>query len=215
MVTEYQSGQPCNPIEANLYSNELRKEDGEDKQNNDLQVLSNIYPVRTRVAEDAAFVRSDIDSKDHSMKLLPYFLRPSATQRSCHHHPWLDFRPDLQVRDDLIRAQERYDEDELCSDILGFWNLNATDNMLLVRSGPRKGRRPKVLQRNGDGPFTAAQRFCNISVIGELKELRISSFATYKRAAVYASRRSRGAYPKPLSSTIIPRIIFQTTTCSP
>lgn len=210
MVTEYQSGQPCNPIEAvepphasdyrsfltpqqkNLYSNELRKEDGEDKQNNDLQVLSNIYPVQTRVAEDAAFVRSDIDSKDHSMKLLPYFLRPSATQRSCHHHPWLDFRPDLQVRDDLIRAQERYDEDELCSDILGFWNLNATDNMLLVRSGPRKGRRPKVLQRNGDGPFTAAQRFCNISVIGELKELRISSFATYKRAAVYASRRSRG-----------------------
>ncbi|KAB8254441.1 hypothetical protein BDV32DRAFT_155202 [Aspergillus pseudonomiae] len=48
------------------------------------------------------------------VKSLP-FLCPSGTQRSCHHHPWLNFFPHLPVRDNLIRAQERYDEDELCS----------------------------------------------------------------------------------------------------
>ncbi|KAE8319268.1 hypothetical protein BDV41DRAFT_519459 [Aspergillus transmontanensis] len=35
---------------------------------------------------------------------------------------------------------ERYDESELCSDILGFWNLNATDHMLPVRGKPSDPR---------------------------------------------------------------------------
>ncbi|KAJ5608629.1 hypothetical protein N7537_005248 [Penicillium hordei] len=67
---------------------------------------------------------------------LPLSLRPTPTQRSLPHHPWLDFFPHPKARDNLFRAQDRYDEDEFCLDILGFWNPNALDNMLLVWGEP-------------------------------------------------------------------------------
>ncbi|KAE8328167.1 hypothetical protein BDV39DRAFT_71548 [Aspergillus sergii] len=80
------------------------------------------------------------------MKLLPYSLRPSAPQCPCHGHPWLAFLPEPRVRDNLIRVQERYDEDELCSDIQGFWNLSATDNMLIVWGKPSDPRNWEVTE---------------------------------------------------------------------
>jgi hypothetical protein len=52
------------------------------------------------------------------------------------HHPWLDFFPHPKARENLICAQGRYDEDEFCLDILGFWNPDASDNMLLVWGEP-------------------------------------------------------------------------------
>ncbi|KAB8210043.1 hypothetical protein BDV34DRAFT_176262 [Aspergillus parasiticus] len=43
-------------------------------------------------------------------------------------------------------SMERYDESELCSDILGFWNLNATDHMLPVRGKPSDPRNWEVTE---------------------------------------------------------------------
>jgi hypothetical protein len=69
-------------------------------------------------------------------KVLPSSLCPTPTQHTWPHHPWLDFFPHPRVRDNLIRAQDRYDEDELCLDVLGFWNPDAIDNMLIVWGDP-------------------------------------------------------------------------------
>jgi hypothetical protein len=68
--------------------------------------------------------------------VFPPSLHPTSMQRSCQHHPWLDFFPHPRVRDNLIRALGRYDEDELCLDIIGFWNPDPAENMLLVWGEP-------------------------------------------------------------------------------
>ncbi|KAL3480064.1 hypothetical protein BJX99DRAFT_46564 [Aspergillus californicus] len=78
---------------------------------------------------------------------LPTSLRPTLTQCSLPHHPWLDFFPYPAMRDNLIRAQageqHGYDEDEFCADVLEFGNGNGSgngtvvaDNMLLVWGEP-------------------------------------------------------------------------------
>ncbi|KAL2782602.1 hypothetical protein BJX66DRAFT_320305 [Aspergillus keveii] len=67
---------------------------------------------------------------------LPPALQPTETQVFQAHHPWLDFFPHPKARDNLIREQDNYDEDELCLDILGFWNNNVPENMLLVWGEP-------------------------------------------------------------------------------
>ena len=50
---------------------------------------------------------------------LPSTLQPTMTQRSIEHHPWLDLIPISQMRDNLIRAGESYDETQLCLDMKG------------------------------------------------------------------------------------------------
>ncbi|PKX91425.1 DUF3425 domain-containing protein [Aspergillus novofumigatus IBT 16806] len=67
---------------------------------------------------------------------LPPALQPTVIQQSGQHHPWLDFFPHPRARDNLIQAQNNYDEDEFCLDILGFWSHSAPENMLLVWGEP-------------------------------------------------------------------------------
>ncbi|OQE12740.1 hypothetical protein PENFLA_c064G07914 [Penicillium flavigenum] len=67
---------------------------------------------------------------------IPPSLRPTTSQRSLLHHPWLDFFPHPRARDNLIRAQGTYNKHDFCLDILGFWNPDALDNMLLVWGEP-------------------------------------------------------------------------------
>ncbi|OJJ66184.1 hypothetical protein ASPBRDRAFT_138530, partial [Aspergillus brasiliensis CBS 101740] len=67
---------------------------------------------------------------------IPPSLRPTLYQRSVPHHPWLDFFPFPKVRDNLLSRQGRYSKHEFCLDILGFWNPDAVDNMLLVWGEP-------------------------------------------------------------------------------
>ncbi|KAL3456742.1 hypothetical protein BJX64DRAFT_293837 [Aspergillus heterothallicus] len=45
---------------------------------------------------------------------LPPTLRATAIQRLIPHHPWLDFLPSPQMRDNLIAAGDAYDEEVLC-----------------------------------------------------------------------------------------------------
>ncbi|KAK2049418.1 hypothetical protein LZ31DRAFT_514312 [Colletotrichum somersetense] len=50
---------------------------------------------------------------------LPSSLRPTRTQLTAAHHPWLDLLPLPRMRDNLIEAGSALDEDELCLDLIG------------------------------------------------------------------------------------------------
>ncbi|KAH8433193.1 bZIP transcription factor [Aspergillus melleus] len=65
----------------------------------------------------------------------PTHLRPTAVQLQIPHHPWLDFFPHPKMRDQLILAGD-FDDDELCVDIMGFWNTNHPDAGLAVWGPP-------------------------------------------------------------------------------
>ncbi|KAJ5661446.1 uncharacterized protein N7477_009062 [Penicillium maclennaniae] len=68
---------------------------------------------------------------------MPLSLRPTKIQRTVPHHPWLDFFPLPKMRDNLIQAGDGWDDEELCHDIMGFWNSpEAGDAGLLVWGEP-------------------------------------------------------------------------------
>lgn len=69
-------------------------------------------------------------------RVLPNHLQPTAIQRAVPHHPWLDFFPHPRMRDRLIFAGNNYDDEQLCIDIMGFWNPDAKDPALLVWGQP-------------------------------------------------------------------------------
>lgn len=51
--------------------------------------------------------------------LLPTALRPTHIQRTVPHHPWLDLFPIPRMRDIMILADDSYDDERLCHDMLG------------------------------------------------------------------------------------------------
>ncbi|PLN79043.1 hypothetical protein BDW42DRAFT_134689 [Aspergillus taichungensis] len=75
---------------------------------------------------------------------LPPSLRPTRVQRECPHHPWLDFFPFPRMRDNLIRAGDGFDDEQLCVDIMGFWDVNSAASVegcnLLVWGEPADPR---------------------------------------------------------------------------
>ncbi|KAG7039171.1 hypothetical protein JMJ77_0003457 [Colletotrichum scovillei] len=50
---------------------------------------------------------------------IPYFLKPTETQLTTIHHPWLDFLPLPRMRDNLIKAGDDWDDEALCLDMVG------------------------------------------------------------------------------------------------
>ncbi|KAK1981832.1 hypothetical protein LZ30DRAFT_781748 [Colletotrichum cereale] len=50
---------------------------------------------------------------------LPFALRPTRTQLTAAHHPWVDLLPLPRLRDNLIEAGAALDDDELCLDLIG------------------------------------------------------------------------------------------------
>jgi hypothetical protein len=68
--------------------------------------------------------------------VIPPHLQPTAIQRSVSHHPWLDFFPHPKMRDRLISAGEGLDEEELCLDVMGFWDSNREYAGLIVWGQP-------------------------------------------------------------------------------
>ncbi|KAJ5107121.1 Protein of unknown function DUF3425 [Penicillium angulare] len=63
---------------------------------------------------------------------MPPSLRPTMLQREVPHHPWLDFFPFPNLRDNLISGQDDIDEDDLCHDLMAFWDTRNTGATLLV-----------------------------------------------------------------------------------
>lgn len=70
---------------------------------------------------------------------IPPSLRPTAIQRTVPHHPWLDFFPFPRMRDLLILAcatNSDFDDDELCHDLMAFWDTRNTNATLFVWGSP-------------------------------------------------------------------------------
>ncbi|KAE8376784.1 hypothetical protein BDV26DRAFT_293809 [Aspergillus bertholletiae] len=63
---------------------------------------------------------------------IPAGLRPTVVQRRIPHHPWLDFFPFPNLRDNLIAVQDEIDDEELCHDLMAFWDTRNAGAMLLV-----------------------------------------------------------------------------------
>lgn len=61
---------------------------------------------------DAVYPSSDFE--------MPMTLRPTALQRRVDHHPWIDILPCPRMRDNLLRAEDTYDEEKLCSDLIRY-----------------------------------------------------------------------------------------------
>lgn len=67
---------------------------------------------------------------------LPLSLRPTDMQRSRLHHPWLDFFPFAQLRDNLIQNENSMDDTQFCRDLMSFWTVSSESNCLLVWGNP-------------------------------------------------------------------------------
>ncbi|OJK00077.1 hypothetical protein ASPACDRAFT_1880550 [Aspergillus aculeatus ATCC 16872] len=67
---------------------------------------------------------------------IPPSLQPTPIQRLVPHHPWLDFFPFPRMRDVMILAGDRLDEDELCRDLMAFWDTHNTGASLVVWGTP-------------------------------------------------------------------------------
>ncbi|KAL4973518.1 hypothetical protein BDW66DRAFT_168487 [Aspergillus desertorum] len=63
---------------------------------------------------------------------IPLSLRPTEIQKSMPHQPWLDFFPFPSMRDTLISAAHLFDDEELCHDLMAFWNTRDTQATLIV-----------------------------------------------------------------------------------
>ncbi|PYI02323.1 hypothetical protein BO78DRAFT_432955 [Aspergillus sclerotiicarbonarius CBS 121057] len=63
---------------------------------------------------------------------VPASLWPTTLQRTLPHHPWFDIFPFPTMRDNFLRAGDAFDEDDLCHDLMGFWDPRRTDATLLV-----------------------------------------------------------------------------------
>jgi hypothetical protein len=73
---------------------------------------------------------------EESLPSLPVALRPTRLQFQTPHHPCLDLLPDPVMRDNLIRANATYDEDQLCADLIGLSGAPAGRSGLVVWGEP-------------------------------------------------------------------------------
>lgn len=67
-----------------------------------------------------------------SVEKIPHCLRPTLIQLHITHHPWLDFFPFPNMRDCMILAGDSFDDDDLCHDLMAFWDTRNTSATLLV-----------------------------------------------------------------------------------
>lgn len=68
----------------------------------------------------------------YSEAAIPESLRPTRLQRETPHHPWLDFFPFPNMRDSMISARDSFDDEELCHDIMAFFDTRNSGATLLV-----------------------------------------------------------------------------------
>lgn len=75
---------------------------------------------------------------------IPRSLRPTQVQLSIPHHPWLDVFPFPSMRDNLISSSDHFDDEDLCRDLMGFWDTHDSRATLLVWGTPHDPRNWEV-----------------------------------------------------------------------
>lgn len=93
------------------------------KEENSISIFNLTMPV-------SVFVPGLVESS------IPLDMQPTAVQRKVPHHPWLDFFPSPTLRDNLIILQDQIDDDELCHDLMAFWDTRNQRAGLLVWGPP-------------------------------------------------------------------------------
>ncbi|KAF3391431.1 hypothetical protein F1880_007415 [Penicillium rolfsii] len=63
---------------------------------------------------------------------VPASLWPTLLQMTVPHHPWFDIFPFPKIRDNFLCGDIDFDEDDLCHDLMGFWDNCRSDATLLV-----------------------------------------------------------------------------------
>ncbi|KAJ5769448.1 hypothetical protein N7520_004007 [Penicillium odoratum] len=74
----------------------------------------------------------NLKQPSYSVERIPHCLRPTFLQLHVPHHPWLDFFPFPSMRDCMILAGDGFDDDDLCHDLMAFWDTRNTAATLLV-----------------------------------------------------------------------------------
>ena len=67
---------------------------------------------------------------------LPRDLRPTDLQTQVAHHPWIDCLPVAQMRQNLIRAGDTFDDIELCGDLIGLFSSGTGRTGVVVWGEP-------------------------------------------------------------------------------
>ena len=67
---------------------------------------------------------------------VPKDLRPTITQKKTSHHPWIDLFPIPALRDNILRAGDVLDEDDLCNSLVDFDGLSNDKTGLIVWKEP-------------------------------------------------------------------------------
>ncbi|GKZ24687.1 hypothetical protein AbraIFM66951_003498 [Aspergillus brasiliensis] len=66
----------------------------------------------------------------------PTYLRPTPLQLEIPHHPWIDLFPFPQMRDNLLRRYDDFDEEALCNDLVDFCDVSNDETGLIVWKTP-------------------------------------------------------------------------------
>lgn len=82
--------------------------------------------------EDDAISIFNLQVPGFSYLHIPLDLLPTEVQKRVPHHPWLDFFPSPTLRDNLIVLQDEIDDEDLCHDLMAFWDTRNTRAGLLV-----------------------------------------------------------------------------------
>lgn len=69
-------------------------------------------------------------------RFYPPSLLPTAIQRVVPHHPWIDLWPIPKMRDNILHAGVKCDEDQLCKDLVDFCNIPDAQTGLIVWREP-------------------------------------------------------------------------------
>lgn len=101
-------------------------------------MVSNIFTLgmtSEEMKEEAVSPFPTIDPGTLSA-FIPPNLRPTMLQCTIPHHPWLDFFPTPEMRDNLLRAGDSFDEEQLCADLVGLCTAQAPRTGLIVWGEP-------------------------------------------------------------------------------
>lgn len=85
------------------------------------------------------FASEDVDIAAHNS--LPLSLRPTHLQLTVSHHPWIDILPFPEIRDNILRHDEKsYRKEELCRDLRGFQAVADGCGGIIAWGGPWDSR---------------------------------------------------------------------------
>lgn len=88
----------------------------------------------------------NVASVGFSQDNIPLALRPTPLQRTKPHHPWIDCFPFPQIQDNLIAVEDKFDESELCSDLMAFWDTRNSGTTPLVWGFPWDSNNWEVME---------------------------------------------------------------------